>query len=251
MKRILTLVLLAAAAFAPASAQASKDNPAPESSGGTALEQELKSLTRELHDALLRGDKDYLFSFFAEDFIGTSYEGFTVTKADLVKNYRRPPAEAKITREIEDYKVRATNDSAIVSYHLIERVEIGGKKTGGEYLYTDTFVRRDNRWQLLASHATRLEPERKVAKVNPEVYNAYIGQYAMAPSLIFTVTREGDKLIGQAPDGSKVELLPENETTFFIRGSSVLTIFVKDEKGQVTHMIFRGQGEDLKIEKIN
>ena len=251
MKRILTLVLLAAAVFAPASAQAGKDQPAPESGGGTALEQELKTLTRELHDALLRGDKDTLFSFFDEDFIGTSYEGYTVTKADLVKNFRRTTAEAKITREIEDYKVRPTADSAIVTYHLIERVEIGGQTVGGQYLYTDTFVRRDNRWLLLASHATRLEPEPKVAKVDPSVYNAYVGQYAMTPSLIFSVTREGDKLIGVAPNGERVELLPENETTFFIRGRSVRTVFVKDEKGQVTHMIFRGPGEDHKIEKIN
>lgn len=250
MKRILALVLLSAAAFASAAAQMGKDNPAP-GSAAAGLEQELKSLTRELHDALLRGDKEYLFNFFAEDFIGTSYEGYTVTKQDLVKNFRQSPAEAKIARDIEDYKVRATADTAIVTYHLIERVEIGGKKVGGQYLYTDTFVRRDNRWLLLASHATRLEPERRAAKVDPSVYNAYIGEYAMTPSLIFTVTREGDKLIGVAPGGEKVELLPENETTFFIRGRSGQTVFVKDERGQVTHMIFRGQGEDHKIEKIN
>ena len=162
-----------------------------------------------------------------------------------------PPPEAKITRDIEEFKVRGNSESAIVSYRLIEHVEIGDQQTGGQCLYTDTFVRREGRWQLLASQATRIESEPKIANIAPSVYDAYVGHYALTPSLIFTVTREGDKLIGQAPDGSRVELLPENETTFFVRGRAGRTIFVKDDRGQVTHMIIKSEGDGTRMKKID
>jgi hypothetical protein len=249
MKLISAVVITLLLTFTGATAQtgsnkASLDNPSP-------LEQELRSLEHELHATLIRGDKEHLFSFFADDFVGTSYEGYTVTKAELVKSFRLPPSEAKITREIEDFKVSGSGDVAVANYRLIERVEIAGQKKGAEYLYTDTFVRRDGRWQMMASHATGLEPERKVAKIDPSIYDAYVGQYELSPTLIFSVRREGDKLIGTPPNGREVELLPENESTFFVEGLSVRTVFVKDASGQVTQMIFRGQGDDLKMKKIN
>jgi hypothetical protein len=50
------------------------------------------------------------------------------------------------------------------------------------------------------------------------------------------------------------ELLPENETTFFIKGeaaggSSSRTIFVKDSAGRVTHYIYREYGGTDRIVK--
>ena len=67
-----------------------------------------------------------------------------------------------------------------------------------------------------------------------------------------TLTREGEKLMAQSTGEKKLhELQPQNETTFFIKGDPDLNIFVKDEKGQVTHMIFRSlDGREIKAKKI-
>ena len=53
--------------------------------------------------------------------------------------------------------------------------------------------------------------------------------------------------MGQATgEQTKSEMLPENETTFFIKGESGRSVFVKDEKGQVTGMVFHlGNGQEL------
>ncbi|MEW6738001.1 MAG: hypothetical protein AB1489_42380, partial [Acidobacteriota bacterium] len=72
-----------------------------------------------------------------------------------------------------------------------------------------------------------------------------------APSVTYTVIREGDKLIGQRTGRSKEELLPANETTFFRKGTvRGEKIFVKDEKGRVVQMIDRRDNNDLVWKKI-
>jgi hypothetical protein len=201
------------------------------------LESELKTITREMHDLLGRGEKDQLLSYFADDFIGTSYDGETVTKNDLRKSFSTPPREAKVTRDIEDFTARGNSESAIVTYRIIEHVEIGEDKHANQFRYTDSFVKRNGRWLLLASQATRIEEEPKLVKVDPSLYDLYAGHYEAAPTLIFTVVRDGDKLLGEAPNGSVVELLPASETSFFIKGRAGRTTFIKNEQGQVTHMM--------------
>ena len=214
------------------------------------LEAELKAITREMHDALLRGDKERLMNFFADEFSGTSYNGYTINKEQLIKNFRTPPPEAKITRDIEDFKVTGSEDAAVVTYRVIERVEIGAQKSGGEYLYTDTFFKKDGSWQVYLSKVTRVEAEHVIAKVDPAIYDAYVGRYALTPGLFYTITRKGDKLMGKAPDGTKVELLPANETTFFVKGRPGETTFVRDGNGKVTYMIIRTEGDGTKMRKI-
>lgn len=209
----------------------------PNQTSNAGLESELKTITREMHDLLGRGEKDQLLAYFADDFVGTTYDGESVSKDDLARGFTTPPREAKITRDIEDFKVRGNSESAIVSYRIVEHVEIGDDKHANEFRYTDTFVKRNGRWLLLASQATKVQAEPKLAKIDPSIYDLYKGHYEAAPTLIFTVIRQDDKLFGEAPEGSKVELLPENETTFFIRGRSVKTTFIKDAQGKVTHMM--------------
>lgn len=89
-------------------------------------------------------------------------------------------------------------------------------------------------------------------KVDPKIYDAYVGQYDL-PMGVFTITREGDKLMGHAAgEPSKAELLPQSATQFFIRGpGEVQVTFVKNNNGQVTYIkvLFRGrefQGKKIK-----
>lgn len=103
-------------------------------------------------------------------------------------------------------------------------------------------------------HIPGLIPERTVAKVDPGVLDAYVGQYQPNPSSsVLTVTREGDKLMAQQGSSSeKRELLPENETNFFTKEDRRTTFsFVKDEKGQVTHLVIRREVREVgRLKKI-
>jgi CubicO group peptidase (beta-lactamase class C family) len=88
--------------------------------------------------------------------------------------------------------------------------------------------------------------ERTVAKVDPKLYDAYVGQYQIAPAFVLTVTREGDRLMTQATGQQKLELFPESETKFFLRAVDAQVTFVRDERGNVTHVILHQSGKDQK-----
>jgi len=84
--------------------------------------------------------------------------------------------------------------------------------------------------------------ERVIAKVDPAIYDAYVGEYEIAPGFILFVTREGDKLFNRAlpiptpqsmADQPKSEMFPESETTFFVKDADATFTFIKNDKGQV------------------
>ncbi len=75
--------------------------------------------------------------------------------------------------------------------------------------------------------------ERVTAKVDLRIYDAYVGEYEIAPGFILKVTREGDKLLSQATGQPKSELFPESETVFFVKDANAQFTFVKDDKGEV------------------
>jgi CubicO group peptidase (beta-lactamase class C family) len=87
-------------------------------------------------------------------------------------------------------------------------------------------------------------PKQTVAvKVDPKIYEAYAGRYELAPNLILTITKEGDRLLAQATGQPQFELFPESETKFFLKQVEAKITFVKDNTGKVTHLILHQGGE--------
>jgi CubicO group peptidase (beta-lactamase class C family) len=85
--------------------------------------------------------------------------------------------------------------------------------------------------------------------IDPSVFDAYVGEYQLAPTFILTVTREGDRFITQATGQGKLEIFPESETKFFLRAVDAQITFVKDASGAVTHLILHQGGRDQKAVK--
>jgi D-alanyl-D-alanine carboxypeptidase len=90
-----------------------------------------------------------------------------------------------------------------------------------------------------------LPAERKAVKVDPAIYDAYVGEYELAPSFILTITREGDRLFAQATGQSKAELFPESETKFFPKVVDAEIEFVKGADGKVTGLVLHQRGRDV------
>lgn len=90
--------------------------------------------------------------------------------------------------------------------------------------------------------------ERPAIRLDPKIYDAYVGQYELEPDFILTVVREGNKLVGGV-DGRQFELLPETDTKFFVReyDAQIMFTFFKDEKGQATHLIYNRSQRAPKI----
>ncbi|MBD0325236.1 MAG: CocE/NonD family hydrolase, partial [Pyrinomonadaceae bacterium] len=87
-------------------------------------------------------------------------------------------------------------------------------------------------------------------EVNPKIYDAYVGQYELKPGFIITVSKEGEKLMAEAPGQPKLELFPESETKFFLKVANLQIIFIKDKDGQTSGLILRQNAQDLTAKKI-
>jgi CubicO group peptidase (beta-lactamase class C family) len=97
----------------------------------------------------------------------------------------------------------------------------------------------------------KLPAERKMAKVDPKVFDAYAGRYRVTPDIVLTVTREGDKLMAEPTGQPRWELFPESETEFFLKVADVSLTFVKDDKGKVTHAVVHQGGQDRKAPRLD
>ena len=92
--------------------------------------------------------------------------------------------------------------------------------------------------------------ERKAIKLDAKIFDAYIGEYQLAPTFVITISREGDQFFAQATGQDKFELFAETETNFFITVVDAQITFVKDGKGQVTHLVLHQNKVDNPGKKI-
>jgi len=92
--------------------------------------------------------------------------------------------------------------------------------------------------------------ERKAIKLDPGTYDAYVGQYELSPDFVITVRREENGLSIQATGQPKFEVFAESETKFFLTVVDAQITFVKNEKGEVTHLILHQNGADQKAKRI-
>ncbi|MBI3477872.1 MAG: DUF3471 domain-containing protein [Acidobacteria bacterium] len=216
-------------------------------------EQEILAAVRARLDALAKRDFAAWASFVSDDMIAP----LGGTKQGLLRERGSWPAEVKyFYGPLEDVKVKVFGDTAIVVYHSKQFNEIGGQTTYEHRWQLETHMRRGKKWMLVAVGDGIIPPEPIPAKVDPAIYDAYVGQYEWSPTLISTITREGDELREEFGNMGKSELLPENERTFFVKGeaaggdSSRIT-FVKDAVGRVTHYLYHEfGGTDRIVKKI-
>ncbi len=91
--------------------------------------------------------------------------------------------------------------------------------------------------------------ERQAVKLDPKLYDAYVGEYQLASDKVFTIRRDGDRLMVRLTGQSFLEIFPESETNFFYKVVDAQITFVKDNQGRVTDLILHQNGQNLKATK--
>jgi Domain of unknown function (DUF3471) len=94
-----------------------------------------------------------------------------------------------------------------------------------------------------------LPPERVPAKVDPVVYQKYVGLYEFDSGFKITMTTENGRLWAQVEGQSKLELLPESETKYF-SDNGILHRFELDERGAVSAVIIEQGGRTMRAKRI-
>lgn len=96
----------------------------------------------------------------------------------------------------------------------------------------------------------RPEPKRVAITLPAESLDRYVGVYALSPEMKFTVSRNGNKLIAEAPNKSTVELFAEAEDKFFNPEADIQFSFAV-ENGKATQMTLRRGGRDSIARRVD
>jgi CubicO group peptidase (beta-lactamase class C family) len=87
------------------------------------------------------------------------------------------------------------------------------------------------------------------AAVDPAIYDRYVGEYELMPNFVITITREGNKLMGEPTGQSKLELQPESATKFAIKEVGAQIEFVVEGE-KATSLILYQRGQKLPAKRI-
>src|SRR5690242_14492726 len=131
-------------------------------------EQELVRRTQELCDAIVAGNQEPWKKYFADDCTFSDEKGRTFTKAKLVADITPLPKGYSGTIRIENVISRITGDTAVLSYDANETETIFGQELHARYHITDTWLRRNGDWQIVASQAHRYYEDPALGKVDPK-----------------------------------------------------------------------------------
>ena len=85
---------------------------------------------------------------------------------------------------------------------------------------------------------------------DPQVLEKYVGRYQLAPSAIFTITRDGGHLFEQLTGQSRFEIFPESEKDFFIKVVDAQISFETDGTGKAVALVLHQNGMDQRARRI-
>jgi ketosteroid isomerase-like protein len=124
-----------------------------------ATEQQLKDAETAWSQAYVKGDIASLDKLLAAEYLFTDQDGKTFTRAEDIASVKS--GEFKMTSfKIDDLKIHVYTDFATVT-GLNEFVATdSGKDASCKCRFTDVFVKRDGRWQAVASHVSKLTAAR-------------------------------------------------------------------------------------------
>jgi CubicO group peptidase (beta-lactamase class C family) len=116
---------------------------------------------------------------------------------------------------------------------------------------TKSLTLHQNGVNQVAKKVSDEEPKEKAAaKVDMTIYDTYAGQYKLAGGAVFTVQRQGDRLMVQLTGQPFFEVFPETETKFFYKVVDAQLTFVKDGSGKVTALILHQNGLNQQAQRV-
>jgi len=167
MRRLNLLIALAAVAALAACRQGSPSGGASNPSAATNaaalalpetenVEAVVSQLEREWVSAIVNKDGATIDRLLAEEFAGTSPTAHSYTKRMAIDDLKSG-AFVVTSMDLDEISVNSYGNVAVAFASQEEKSTYDGKDISGHYHYTDVWVKKDGRWQAVASHGTRYE----------------------------------------------------------------------------------------------
>src|SRR5437667_8397753 len=207
-------------------------------------QEELVRRTQELYDAVASANQAPWKKYFADDCLYSDEKARVFDKSKLVADITPLPVGYSGTIKIENAQSRIIGNTAILSYDADETETIFGQKLKARYHVTDTWLRRNDNWQIIASQAHRYYEDPAIGTADSKKFADYIGTYELAPGQTRSIIAEGDKLFVER-NGRKEQLFPETSEIFFRKGVEGRILFRYAASGKVDALIDRRNNEDV------
>ena len=130
------------------------------------VEQELTQLEKDWSAAVLKHDTATIDRILADDYVGIDGRGIITTKAQEIEEAKPlkagvpGPPFMVLSEMVTDMRVRSYGDFAIVNGRVIEKIDRNGRETKIQYRRTTVWAKRDDRWQCVSFHGSRIrEPK--------------------------------------------------------------------------------------------
>jgi hypothetical protein len=217
---------------------------------GGITQEELARRAQELSNAVAVGDRAPWKKYFADDCIYFDEKGRTMGKEALIADITPLPKGYSGTITMRKVQSRIEKDVAILSYDLDETENVFGQAMTARYHETDTWMRRNGEWKIVASQVLRYYQDPAAGTVNARELKDYVGRYELAPGETLTISQEGKQLFRQRDGKPKAELIPEADAIFFRRGVEGRTLFRRAANGKVDALIDRRNNQDLVWKKV-
>ncbi len=138
-------------------------------------------------------------------------------------------------------------------YRTFLGMELGAKRA--VVVLSNTVLSNDDvGFHLLDSRAplSMLKPskERKEIAIDAKILGGHVGEFALAPTFILTITTEEGKLFAQATGQPRSELFAESETEFFLKVVDAQITFKRDEAGKTTSVVLHQNGRDMPAARV-
>jgi Domain of unknown function (DUF4440)/Domain of unknown function (DUF3471) len=206
--------------------------------------EELVRRTQELYDAVVPGNQAPWKKYFADDCIFADEKGRVFDKTKLVADITPMPTGYSGSIKIGQVQSRIIGETAVLSYNLDETETIFGQNLKARYHVTDTWLRRNGEWQIIASQAHRYYEDPAVGAADPKKLSNFVGTYELGPGQIRTITLDSAKLFVERK-GKRERLFPETSDLFFRKGVEGRILFRVDAAGKIDALIDRRNNEDV------
>lgn len=121
--------------------------------GAQDLLQELTKVENAWSEAVVKRDVAALQRLYADEYVSTDPTGAVLNKTQDIAGVQAGDF-ILVSYKIEDLKVQSHGTVAVVTGRNTIKGTWKGKPADGSYRFTDVFVKRDGRWQAVATQGT-------------------------------------------------------------------------------------------------
>src|SRR3954464_9183719 len=124
----------------------------------TGAEQEIRAAEKLWNESRVRADVAALDRLLDDGWTVTHGDGTIDSKQQYLGDLRSGVRKFSADVKQDDFTVRIDGDTAVAAGLSDSKVVYKGKPSGGALRFTRVYVRRDGRWVMITSHATRRQP---------------------------------------------------------------------------------------------